>query len=93
MQEVRHLAVAQAFGNLFLTQAEDGQQFFGQGLAHFFLQLTKAAALLFQTATQRAAADVQFAGDDFHIRQPTRGAQQPVTNLSSQAAAYLPFRQ
>src|SRR3990167_2695616 len=75
MHEVRHFAVTEAFGDFLLVQAASGQQLFGQGLANFFLQLAKAAALLFQAAAQGAAAELQLAGDLFHIGQAARGAE------------------
>ena len=44
-------------------------------------------------AAQGAAADIQLAGDHFHVRQPAGSAQQAITNLSGQAAAHLPLGQ
>ena len=62
-------------------------------MAHFLLQLAKAAALVFQATAQSAAADIQLTGDHFHIGQPARGTQQTIANLSGQAATHLTFGQ
>lgn len=89
MDEVGHLAVAEALGDLLQANRAGGQQLFGEGLAHLVEQQAVAAALVVQAATQGTHGEVQFHGQGLHVRQVAGRPQQAVADASGETAAHL----
>ena len=89
MDEVGHLAVAEALGDFLQANRAGGQQLFGEGLAHLVEQQAVAAALVVQAATQGTHGEVQFHGQGLHVRQVAGRPQQAVADASGQTAAHL----